>query len=85
MFNQLTDLAQGGCRTHLGASYIMTSLLIELSEQLIASYASPLTKRASNAIYPTLWNGFGYTRTNLLPLSVSPTSLITTRLFNEAV
>ncbi|MEB5480596.1 AraC family transcriptional regulator [Shouchella clausii] len=44
LFNQLTDLAQGGCRTHLGASYIMTSLLIELSEQLIASYASPLTK-----------------------------------------
>lgn len=40
LFNQLTDLAHSGSHTFLGASYLMTSLLIELSEQTIASYSS---------------------------------------------
>lgn len=38
LFNQLLDLSQAGAHAYLAASYLMTSLLIELSNQTIDSY-----------------------------------------------
>ncbi|MDQ0208755.1 AraC family transcriptional regulator [Alkalicoccobacillus murimartini] len=38
LFNQLLDISQAGTHTYLAASYLMTSLLIELSNQTIESY-----------------------------------------------
>ncbi|MCM2677553.1 helix-turn-helix domain-containing protein [Alkalicoccobacillus plakortidis] len=38
LFNQLLDISQAGAHSYLAASYIMTSLLIELSNQTLDSY-----------------------------------------------